>query len=144
MKKPEKFKFQTAIKVNWGDMDAFGHVNNVIFLRYFETARAEYFSYHRIWENSGRNPSDGMVMSHIELDYRKQILYPEIITVYVGLESVQSRKFTVACSFYNSENECAASGFGEFIWFDFVNGKMTSVPEKIFQIFKEENSANPV
>ena len=30
--------------VAWGDMDAFGHVNNVIYYRYMESARIEYFN----------------------------------------------------------------------------------------------------
>ena len=29
--------------VDWGDMDSFGHVNNVVYFRYFENARVEYF-----------------------------------------------------------------------------------------------------
>ena len=29
--------------VIWGDMDSFQHVNNVIYFRYFETARIQYF-----------------------------------------------------------------------------------------------------
>ena len=32
---------QTEIPIQWGDMDAFSHVNNVIYIRWFETARIE-------------------------------------------------------------------------------------------------------
>jgi len=28
----------------WGDMDAFGHINNTVYFRYFENARIEYFN----------------------------------------------------------------------------------------------------
>ena len=31
------------IPVVWGDLDAFRHVNNTVFLRWFETARIAYF-----------------------------------------------------------------------------------------------------
>ena len=31
------------IPVAWGDMDAYGHVNNTMYFRYFETARIAYF-----------------------------------------------------------------------------------------------------
>ena len=31
------------IPVAWGDMDAFGHVNNTVYLRWFETARIAFF-----------------------------------------------------------------------------------------------------
>ena len=43
----EKFKQQYPVIVDdivrWGDMDAFGHVNNTVYFRYFEQARIGYF-----------------------------------------------------------------------------------------------------
>ena len=30
------------LPVQWGEMDAYGHVNNTVFFRYFESARMEY------------------------------------------------------------------------------------------------------
>jgi len=38
------FPSVTPIDVAWGDMDAFGHVNNTRYFRYFETARIAYFT----------------------------------------------------------------------------------------------------
>jgi acyl-CoA thioester hydrolase len=32
------------IPVAWGEMDAMGHINNIIYFRYFETVRIEYFN----------------------------------------------------------------------------------------------------
>ena len=34
----------TEIPVAWGEMDALNHVNNVVYFRYFETARIDFFS----------------------------------------------------------------------------------------------------
>jgi len=31
----------TEVVVRWGDMDLLGHVNNIMYLQYFETARIE-------------------------------------------------------------------------------------------------------
>ncbi len=38
-----EFPVVLAIPVAWGDMDAMGHVNNTVYLRYFESARIAYF-----------------------------------------------------------------------------------------------------
>ncbi|KZN46387.1 hypothetical protein N482_12855 [Pseudoalteromonas luteoviolacea NCIMB 1942] len=38
----EKFVINTKINVVWGEMDALGHVNNVSYFRYFETARIDF------------------------------------------------------------------------------------------------------
>ncbi len=37
------FPVVTEIRVAWGEMDALQHVNNVVYFRYFETARLDYF-----------------------------------------------------------------------------------------------------
>ena len=39
----ETFPVVSKIPVLWGDMDSFQHVNNVIYFRYFESARIQYF-----------------------------------------------------------------------------------------------------
>src|SRR5947209_7378182 len=37
------FPVVVELPVNWGEMDAYRHVNNVVYFRYFENARLEYF-----------------------------------------------------------------------------------------------------
>ena len=44
---------KTEVTVQWGDMDAFSHVNNVIYIRWFETARIEIFR--EMWGDKGIN-----------------------------------------------------------------------------------------
>jgi acyl-CoA thioester hydrolase len=39
----KSFPVVVEIPVIWGDMDSFQHVNNVIYFRYFESARIQYF-----------------------------------------------------------------------------------------------------
>ena len=37
------FPVTIQVPVAWGEMDAFGHVNNIVYFRYFESARIAYF-----------------------------------------------------------------------------------------------------
>ena len=39
----DSYPVQLEIPVAWGDMDAFGHVNNTVYLRWFESARIAFF-----------------------------------------------------------------------------------------------------
>lgn len=39
------FPVRVDIPVAWGEMDAFGHVNNVVYFRYFESARIDSYDY---------------------------------------------------------------------------------------------------
>ena len=38
-----RFRFFTPTPTRWGDCDRLGHVNNVQFVRYFESGRLDYF-----------------------------------------------------------------------------------------------------
>ena len=60
--------------LRWFDMDAFGHVNNVVFLRYLEEARVDF-----MWRLAPGNGSDaftgGVVVARHEIDYLKPLVH---------------------------------------------------------------------
>ena len=135
MKEFKKFKFIYKQTVTWGDQDAFGHVNNVQVVRYFENARAEYFTVNKIWEDFGNKIKKGMVITNLNINYRKQIKYPAELKIYLGITEISSRNFTVECSMVDKE-EVYVTGLAELIWFDFESAKPTLLPDKI-KVLKE-------
>lgn len=44
----KKWVHTTLIPIRWGDMDAYGHVNNTVYFRYMEQARVEWIEAMRI------------------------------------------------------------------------------------------------
>ena len=46
--------------MRWSDMDAYGHVNNVQYLRFFEDARIEAFGAHRAGEGVWTDERQGI------------------------------------------------------------------------------------
>jgi acyl-CoA thioester hydrolase len=60
--------------LRWSDMDAFGHVNNVVFLRYLEEARVDL-----MWRlgpgAEGESFSGGVVVARHEIDYVKPLVH---------------------------------------------------------------------
>jgi len=51
------FRFWWPVTVRWGDMDAMGHVNNIIYFQYLESARIGYFEMLMGW--TGRDEGEG-------------------------------------------------------------------------------------
>jgi len=43
MNTADEFQYKTLIPIRFADIDAFGHVNNAIYLTYFEIARSAYW-----------------------------------------------------------------------------------------------------
>ena len=69
-----------ALPILWGDQDAFGHVNNTVPIRWFESwiAYLEHGGLGHIMDSSGLGP----ILAAISCNYRRQMHYPD--TVHVG------------------------------------------------------------
>jgi acyl-CoA thioester hydrolase len=75
------FPVITTIPLLWGDQDAFGHVNNLVYLRWAETARVEYLL--RIAQFPELPPAGtAPILASMKCDYRRVLNYPD--TVYIG------------------------------------------------------------
>ena len=75
------FPVITTIPLLWGDHDAFGHVNNLVYLRWAEAGRVEYLL--RIGQFPELPPSEvAPILASVKCDYRRVMNYPD--TVYVG------------------------------------------------------------
>lgn len=79
-----KFKFKSEIKVRFGETDAFGHVNNVSYFRYFEQARLDYFE-HLGFMNyfTDRECPSIIVTGDLHCHYLQPIYYGQVIAAHV-------------------------------------------------------------
>ncbi len=128
-----RYGYTYQLKVAWGDMDALGHVNNVSFNRYFETARAEFFMNLAKTSTYQRPKERGSVISRLEFDYRGQVFYPSELEITVGIVEVASRTFTLACSMWNEKGACVGTGISKHIYIDFTTGRPTRMPDEFIQ-----------
>ena len=74
------FPIVVPVDVAWGDMDSYGHVNNVIYFRYFENARIAYLD--RVgWLASMRETGLGPIVASTSARFRKAVAYPDRLLV---------------------------------------------------------------
>src|SRR6516164_7851744 len=74
------FPVIVELPVVWGEMDSYRHVNNVVYFRYFESARLEYFR--RLgWFDYEKETGIGPILAATQARYRKPLTYPDIISV---------------------------------------------------------------
>ncbi|WP_061242650.1 acyl-CoA thioesterase [Leptospira interrogans] len=137
MPKPVRYSYSYLQKVAWGDMDAFGHVNHVVYAKYFENARANYFTDLKLWDTSDTSSQTGPVITHIQVEYRKQVRYPDTLEITMQVDSVSSRSFKISCTMWNQEEDCVATASGEFLWLNFVTQKSTQLPEIYKSLFAQ-------
>ncbi|TNM34652.1 acyl-CoA thioesterase [Streptomyces sedi] len=81
--------------LRWSDMDAFGHVNNVVFLRYLEEARIDFMFRLARQADSGAFTGGSVVARH-EIDYRKPLVHrPEPVVIELWVSKLGHASVTV-------------------------------------------------
>jgi acyl-CoA thioester hydrolase len=66
--------FEMSMPIRWGDMDAFGHVNNTVYFRYMEQVRISWFEELGFVGRNGNG--EGPVIVNASMDFLKQLHYP--------------------------------------------------------------------
>ncbi|TXH69882.1 MAG: acyl-CoA thioesterase [Thiothrix sp.] len=123
--------YSCTLAVRWGDMDAFGHVNNAMYLRYLEEARVQ-----MLVAMLGNQITEGdfaTVVINVGCTFLKPITYPDSVRIdcYAG-EMGRSSFMTWYEVFALSEPEQIASeGYAKVVWMDRRSGKSASLPEHI-------------
>ena len=95
-----KGAISSKIPVQWGEMDAFNHVNNVVYIRWCETARIELFR--NIWGNKGINMKEilegsgvGPILANFNINYKIPISYPDNVIIQTRVAHIGNSSFNV-------------------------------------------------
>src|SRR5437870_5947740 len=87
------FPVRVEMAVAWGEMDSYRHVNNVVYFRYFENARLEYFR--RLdWFNYERETGIGPILASTSARFRRALTYPDTIRIGARVIAVDSDRLT--------------------------------------------------
>ena len=71
-------------------MDAYGHVNNVVFLRYLEEARIDFLF------RPEKDFKQGSVVARHEIDYKRQLVHrPDPVDIELWVTEIRAASFTV-------------------------------------------------
>jgi len=116
-----KWPVSLEVPVAWGDMDAFGHVNNTVFLRWFESARIAYFERIGILGRMQRE-AIGPILARATCDYRRALRYPDRVRAQATVLRLGSSSFVMGYRAHSlSQDAVAAEGEGVIVLFDYRN-----------------------
>src|SRR5438034_9077590 len=76
-----------TLPVQWGDQDAFGHVNNVVYFRWMESARIEYFRQAGVGSAAAQQGT-GPILAAVRCDFRRQLMYPDTLLISASVTSI--------------------------------------------------------
>jgi acyl-CoA thioester hydrolase len=132
--------------LRWADMDAFGHVNNVVFLRYLEEARIDLFfrvAREALTGSSGAF-SEGVVVARHEIDYRKPLTYRhEPVVVELWVTRVGGASITVAYEVKDGDDAVYARAASVVVLYDLKRGgprRITAEERSFIEKYAEEEA----
>ena len=122
----------TEIKVNWGDMDALGHVNHSVYAKWMETVRMMYFSEFGMM-NLYDDSNIGPILARIEIDYELPIVFPDVVTVSTSVSRIGNSSFDMRYKIESLSNngKSAATGSVVCVVLDYNSGMPHKIPLKL-------------
>lgn len=127
--------YDLTIPVRWGDMDALGHVNNIVYLQYFEQARVEWkatLGYHL-------DPTkEGMIVKKTSATFHKAVTWPAEVKVKLYAGPVGRTSFTQIYELRvaGEGDELWTEGEALVVWFDYGAGKSAPIPADIRKVLE--------
>jgi acyl-CoA thioester hydrolase len=120
-----------TLPVAWGEMDANGHVNNIIYFRYFESVRIAYFEKLKFIEYA-RQTGIGPILASTECRYKIPLHYPDTVSVGTKILSMEEDRFVMGYEVYShAYSKIAADGEGVIVAYDYRANKKVPIPEDL-------------
>ena len=125
------FRVRLALPIQWGEMDSYGHVNNAVYFRWFESARMEYFA--RLgWPELERESGVGPILHSTRARFRAPLEWPDEVEVASRVVDVEADRFTMLYEVRSRRLErLACEGRGLVVAYDYRAGAKTALPEAI-------------
>src|SRR5262245_11332785 len=113
------FPVVITVPVAWGEMDAFQHVNNSVYFRYFESARIAYFErlqFMDLMQTTGVGP----ILASTQCRFRIPLTYPDTMRVGAKITDIADDRFVMRYAVVSQRlQKIAAEGEGVIVSFNY-------------------------
>ncbi|MBM4072754.1 MAG: acyl-CoA thioesterase [Planctomycetes bacterium] len=127
----EGFPVVVQVPVVWGEMDSYRHVNNVVYFRYFENARLEYFR--RLdWFAFEEQTGIGPILASTQARFKRPLTYPDTVSIGARLLSIEVDRFTLEHRIVShAQQAIVTEGHGVIVIFHYPSGQKVSLPDEL-------------
>lgn len=126
------------IPVRWGDLDAFDHVNNTVFLRFIEEARIQFFD---ALGGAWLTADSGPVVVNINCNFRREIKYPATVRVTTTGRQASSKRLVMEHRLVDAEAPDTLYADAEVtaLWVDARVGGSIPLPDAVVAALVEDD-----
>ena len=139
----EAYPVVVEIRVAWGEMDALRHVNNVVYFRYFESARVAYLEKMKFWEFMQRT-GIGPILASTKCRFMAPLTYPDQVFAGTRISELGKDRFVMQdCVVSKRLQKIVAKGESVLVSYNYRENKKAPLPEELKKRIAElEGSAS--
>jgi acyl-CoA thioester hydrolase len=117
------------LRLDWSEMDLFGHINNVSYFKYLQASRVHF------WESLGfdrlhKERNIGPSLAKTSCAFLRPLHYPGNIRIEVFVDWIKNSSFQLHHFVYDSEDHLCAEGEDIVVLFDYTNNRKHLLPEE--------------
>ena len=127
----EQFPVFVEQDVSWSDMDAYQHVNNAVYFRYFEDVRIAYFE--KVGVNAHMEATNqGPILASTRCDFRAPLQFPDKIRIATNVVEIHDKRFRMKYIVHSEQlGRAVAEGEALIVYYNYNDRKSCRIPGHI-------------
>jgi acyl-CoA thioester hydrolase len=124
------------LRLDWSEMDMFGHINNVSYFKFVQASRVNY------WEAIGltqlhNNMQIGPMLASTACNFKQPLFYPGNIVVEASVSFIKNTSFGIEHRILNADGGVAATAQDVVVLFNFQTNEKQPMPDSIRKRIEE-------
>ena len=142
---PDNFKFKRPVQIRFRDLDALGHVNNAVYITYFEMAREGYVKAIKLASDASA-PADErfpFIIAEISCTFLAPVTLDTDLVVYLRTSRMGNSSFDFDYLLVDEASNCLmARGKSVQVSYDYKAGKPVRLPDEIRGLIEAYETKN--
>jgi acyl-CoA thioester hydrolase len=122
------FSLKLELRIDWGEIDQLGHVNNLAIMKYVQAVRVHYLEAVGLIQSG---TGTGAILAYIHCHFRKALFYPGKVTVEAVVDEIRNTSFTIRYLIRNDSGEIAAEAKDVLVLYDFTKQTKMIISEDL-------------
>lgn len=128
----DDYKVNFEIRIDWSEIDLFGHINNLAIMKYIQAARVHYLELTGLMQMQAELKK-GPILASTSCQFRKPLFYPGMVMVYSKVESIKKTSFQLRHLIKNDENEVVSEALDVIVFYNFNTNIKEILPSELIE-----------
>ncbi|MBK9329320.1 MAG: acyl-CoA thioesterase [Sphingobacteriales bacterium] len=125
-------KLKLELRIDWSELDFFGHVNNVAISKYIQSARVNLLERLGLMQ-SQYTDKIGPILASMKCQFIKPLSYPGQVILFAAVDQIKNTSFQIQYEIVNDKKEIISQAQDVIVLYDYAKNTKLAIPEDIRQ-----------